>query len=253
MVLTSASRWVPCQMRQTLAASVFWPMHQCKHFDGTLLAFWFLGSEKYRSISGVFFSESSLRMPKCFCTSRHIWNHDPWLPQLRGYVETKSQKAMWNRRVTSLAMINVLVSNWNHVLHASAWDENCFLLFPVPSFMSRLASQCHRLYRQLVVTCHLSTENMHISYLDIFRPCTVKLTQGYTGHYLKPWPCRINAASGLQAAYSGPTSDTRVASAARFHRGPLFSPHLARSFFSCCWMACLNATASGLETWVFLA
>lgn len=57
----------------------------------------------------------------------------------------------------------------------------------------------------------------------------------------------------LQAAYSGPTSDTRVASAARFHRGPLFSPHLARSFFSCCWMACLNATASGLETWVFLA
>jgi len=156
MVLTSPSRWVPCQMRQTLAASVFWPMHQCKHFDGTLLAFWFLGSEKYRSISGGFFSESSLRMPKCFCTSRHIWNHDPWLPQLRGYVETKSQKAMWNRRVTSLAMINVLVSNWNHVLHASAWDENCFLLFPVPSFTSRLASQCHRLYRQLVVTCHLS-------------------------------------------------------------------------------------------------
>ena len=154
--------------------------------------------------------------------------------------------AAWIRANKKLCGV-VVPHRWQWSM--SLWDENCYFLFPVPSFLSRSASQCHRLYRQLVVTCHLSTENMHISYLDIFRPCTVKLTQGTI------WSPDHAESMELQAAYSGPTSETKgvASAAARFHRGPLFSPHLARSFLSCCWMACLNATASGLETWVFLA
>ena len=76
----------------------------------------------------------------------------------------------------------------------------------------------------------------------------------YSMHQFDKFSQVISRCNG-HAAYSGPTSEIKgeTSRVALFQRGPPFSPHLARSFLSCCWMVWRSATASGLETWVFRA
>ena len=120
----------------------------------------------------------------------------------RSFVDTWKQKAKKQRGigVSHHLQWSMSLCQTDHVLLASAWDENCFLLFPVPSFMSRLASQCHRLYRQLVVTPPLYWKHAYFifRYISTLQACTVKLTQGYTGHYLKSWALTMQIQRGFR-------------------------------------------------------
>lgn len=249
MVLPSPGRWVRCQLRQTLAASVFWPMHQCKHFDRTLLA-------KSIEASLVFFF---LNLPwGCPSVFAHLVTFGIMTLGYRSCVDTWKQKAKKQCGIgvshhLQWSMSLCQTETMSCMLRPDMKIASCyFLSFPlrVGWLLNAIGYTGSWLSH---ATSLLKTCIFHISiYFDLALWNWHRDTQG-TIWSPGPWPCRINESPRLQAAYSGPTSDTRVASAARFHRGPLFSPHLARSFFSCCWMACLNATASGLETWVFLA